>query len=395
MSRCLLAAGLPHVVLERGRIGQRWRGERWDSLRLLTPRWQSRLPAFPYEGSDPDGYMTKDEVVAHLERYAKSFAAPVEEGVEVLALRRGPSGYRAETSRGVFEAPAVVIATGNCDVPAVPEAARSLPAALVQMTSTTYKRPGELPPGGVLVVGASATGVQLADEIHRSGRPVTLAVGRHTRFPRSYRGRDIMWWLDALGVLDETVIEVSNLAVARRLPSTQLVGRPDHATLDLPALLDRGIRLTGRFAGAKGSRLAFADDLAAQAAAADARLVRLLRRIDAFAARTGLERALEPRPRFRPFPWSYESPTELDVETDGLASVIWATGFKRLYPWLELPVLDSDGEIRHEGGVTPLPGLYVLGLNFLKRRNSSFLDGVGRDAFELAAHLTAFLRRAA
>ena len=395
MSRCLSDASLPHVVLERGRVGERWRRERWDSLRLLTPRWQSRLPGFAYDGPEPDGYMTKDEVVRHLERYAWTIAAPVEEGVGVFALRRGPDGYRAETSRGTWDAPSVVIATGNCDTPLVPEAAGSLPASLVQLTSTEYKRPGDLPSGGVLVVGASATGVQLADEIHASGRPVTLAVGRHTRLPRMYRGRDIMWWLDVLGVLDESAEEVSNLALARRLPSTQLVGRPDKATLDLPALLARGVRLAGRLIGAKGSRLSFATDLAEKAAAADARLVHLLRRIDAFARRNGLDGEIGPRPPFHPFPWPYEAPTELDVEEAGIGSVIWATGFKRLYPWLKLPVLDAGGEIRHEGGVTPLPGLYVLGLSFLRRRNSSFLDGVGRDARDLAAHLTLFLREAA
>jgi putative flavoprotein involved in K+ transport len=245
------------------------------------------------------------------------------------------------------------------------------------------------------VVGASASGVQLADEIHASGRPVTLAVGRHTRLPRVYRGRDILWWLEALGLLDETTDQVHDPAVSRRQPSLQLVGRPDRATLDLPALQARGVRLAGRATGAEGSRIFFADDLVAHTVAADARLARLLQRIDVFAARTGLEAEVGPPEPFRPFLWPAPAPTEIDLRQEGIRTVVWATGFRRLYPWLKVDVLDAGGEIRHEGGVTPAPGLYVIGLYFLRRRKSSFIDGVGRDARDLAAHLALHLRRAA
>jgi putative flavoprotein involved in K+ transport len=395
MSRCLSDAGVDHVVLERGRVAERWRSERWDSLRLLTPNWQSRLPGFRYDGPDPDGYMTMAEVVDFLDRYARSFRAPVEKGTNVLALEASAGGYRVTTDRGLWEAPSVVIATGHCDTPLVPELASQLPDDLVQLVPSDYRNPRQLPEGGVLVVGASATGVQLADEIHASGRPVTLAVGRHTRLPRVYRGRDILWWLDAMGVLDESTDDVADLAVSRRQPSLQLVGTPDQATLDLPALEARGVRLVGRALGADGSRVVLADDLLAQTVAADARLARLVQRIDIFAARTGMSAEVGPPAPFRPFRWPREAPTAMDLRAEGIRTVVWATGYGRRYPWLKVPVLDARGEIRHEGGLTPFPGLYVMGLYFLRRRKSSFIDGVGRDALDLTAHLAGFLRKAA
>jgi putative flavoprotein involved in K+ transport len=394
-SRCLAESGVDHVVLERGRVAERWRSERWDSLRLLTPNWQSRLPGFRYQGPDPDGYMAMPEVVDFLERYARSFAAPVEEGTTVLAVERADGGYRVATDRGAWEAPSVVVATGHCDTPVVPEFAGTLPDDVEQLVPTRYRSPEELPPGGVLVVGASASGVQLADEIHASGRPVTLAVGRHTRLPRVYRGRDILWWLDAMGVFDESADDVFDPKISRNQPSLQLVGRPDRTTLDLPLLRERGVRLLGRATGAEGGRVFFADDLVVNTVAADARLARLVQRIDIFAARTGLDAEVGPPEPFRPFLWPDPAPGEIDLRAEGIRTVVWATGFRRQYPWLKVPVLDSRGEIRHEGGVTPAPGLYVIGLYFLRRRKSSFIDGVGRDAMDLTAHLAGHLRRAA
>jgi putative flavoprotein involved in K+ transport len=395
MSRCLAGCGVHHVVLERGRVAERWRSQRWDTLRLLTPNWQSRLPGFRYDGPDPDGYMRMPEVVAFLERYARSFAAPVEEGTTVLAVEQADARYRVTTDRGAWEAPSVVIATGHCDTPLVPEIARRLPDDVVQVVPTSYRNPRQLPEGGVLVVGAAASGVQLADEIHASGRPVTLAVGRHTRLPRLYRGRDILWWLDAMGLLDESSDDVFDLDISRNQPSLQLVGLPDRATLDLPVLQSRGVRLVGRAAGVNGSRVSFADDLVAHTAAADARLARLVQRIDVFAARNALDSRVGPPEPFRPFFWPAPAPIEIDLRDEGIRTVVWATGFRRLYPWLKVPVLDARGEIRHDGGVTPAPGLYVIGLYFLRRRKSSFIDGVGRDAMELATHLAGHLRRAA
>jgi putative flavoprotein involved in K+ transport len=395
MSRCLKDSGVDHVVLERGRVAERWRSERWESLRLLTPSWQCRLPGFRYEGPDPDGYMSMPEIVDYLGRFARSFVAPVEEGTTVLAVEPSSHGYRVTTDRGSWLARSVVIATGHCDTPFVPEMAAQMPADVVQVVPTRYRNPSPLPEGGVLVVGASATGVQLADEILASGRPVTLAVGRHTRLPRVYRGRDILWWLDAIGILGESAADVFDLSTSRNQPSLQLVGRPDRATLDLPALQDRGVCLVGRAVSASGGRVFLADDLVVQTVAADARLARLVQRIDIFAARTGLDAEVGPPEPFRPFRWPDPAPAGIDLRSEGIRTVVWATGFRRLYPWLKVPVLDARGEIRHEGGVTPAPGLYVIGLYFLRHRNSSFIDGVGRDAMELAVHLATHLRKAA
>ncbi|HEY8232072.1 MAG TPA: NAD(P)-binding domain-containing protein [Vicinamibacteria bacterium] len=389
MSRCLRDRGVEHVVLERGRVAERWRSERWDSLRLLTPNWQSRLPGHRYSGPEPDEYMTMPEVVAYLDGYARSFAAPVEEETRVVSLAALGGGYCVGTDRGSFEARSVVIATGHCDVPFVPPFAKALPADVAQVVPTRYRNPDELPEGGVLVVGASASGVQLADEIHASGRPVTLAVGRHTRLPRVYRGRDILWWFDAMGLFEETGAEVFDLELSRRQPSLQLVGRPDRATLDLPELERRGIRLVGRATSVDGATVSFADDLVAHTAAADARLARLIQRIDAFAASSGIAAEVGTPEPFRPFVWPAEAPSSIDLRAEGIRTVVWATGFRRLYPWLELPVLDARGEIRHSGGVTPVPGLYVIGLNFLRRRKSSFIDGVGDDARALAGYIVA------
>jgi putative flavoprotein involved in K+ transport len=383
------------VVLERGRVAERWRSERWDSLRLLSPNWHTRLPGFRYDGPDPDGFMQASELVWLLERYARTIDAPVESNTTVLRVEASGRGYRVTTDREGFEARSVVIATGHCDVPSVPPVAAGLPGDVVQLVPSRYRRASQLPPGGVLVVGASASGVQLADEIHASGRPVTLAVGRHTRLPRVYRGRDIFWWLDVMGVFDETEDDVFDLALARSQPSLQLVGRSDRATLDLPVLERRGVRLAGRLAAIEGARVRFADDLVAHTAAADARLARLVQRIDTFAARSGLEGDVGPREPFTPVVWPAPAPTTLDLRQAGIRSVVWATGYGRAYPWLRVPVLDERGEIRHAGGVTAAPGLYVLGLYFLRRRKSSFIDGVGQDAMELAAHLARYLRRAA
>jgi putative flavoprotein involved in K+ transport len=389
MSRCLLDRGLEHVVLERGKVAERWRSERWDSLRLLTPNWQSRLPGYRYTGDAPDSYMTMPEVVDYLGGYARSFRAPVEEGTTVSTLERSASGYRVATDRADWEARNVVIARGYCDVPFVPALATALPPDITQVVPTRYRNPGELPAGGVLVVGASASGLQLADEIHASGRPVTLAVGRHTRLPRRYRGRDILWWLDAMGVFDETSDDVFDPEISRRQPSLQLVGSPDHTTLDLPRLEQQGVRLVGRALSASSASLFFADDLVAHTAAADVRLARLLARIDAFAVTAGLASQVGPPEPFSPFVWPAPSPRAIDLRAEGIRTVVWATGFRRHYPWLKLPVVDERGELRQTGGVTPAPGLYALGLGFQRRRKSTLIDGVGDDARELADHIAA------
>lgn len=383
MSHCLAARGIGHVVLERGRVAERWRSERWDSLRLLTPNWMSRLPGWSYRGADPEGFMTMPEVIGTLEAYAAG--APVVTGATVRALRPCAEGYRVATTAGDFAARAVVIATGQCGLPFIPAMAAGLPKAVRQVTPSSYRNPGLLPPGGVLVVGASASGVQLAEEIHRSGRPVTLAVGRHTRLPRRWRGRDILDWMDRAGVLEERAEDVRDLAVARAQPSLQLVGR--ETDLDLGTLRSLGVRVVGRVDGVLGARVMLRDDLPQTTASAQRTLDRLLARIGPVADAEGAPGEAPPAPLV-PFA---PTPPAIDLAAEGIRTVLWATGFRRDYAWLRVPVLDAEGEIRHRGGITPAPGLYVLGLRFLRRRNSNFLDGVGADAEALAAHLHAHL----
>jgi len=388
MSRCLSDRGVDHVVLERGRIAERWRTERWESLRLLTPNWQSRLPGFQYDGPDPDGYMTMPEVVTFLERYARTIQAPVETGTTVQRVARTGGGFQVDTDRGSWRAENVVIASGYCDLPDIPPMARFVSPDILQLVPSRYRSVRQLPPGGVLVVGASASGVQLADEIHAAGHPVTLAVGRHTRLPRQYRGRDILWWFDRMGLFHETADDVFDLDVSRKQPSLQLVGRPDHSSLNLAILKDRGVRITGRALAIHGFRAQFDDDLVATTAAADIKLASLLGRIDEFVEASGLTREVgEPSPFVPTWSTLGLSPTSLDLRAEGITTILWATGFRRSYPWLDVPVLDARGEIRHDRGVTPMPGLYVLGLAFLRRRNSAFIDGVGEDADALAAHI--------
>jgi putative flavoprotein involved in K+ transport len=326
--------------------------------------------------------MSMPEVVGYLEGFARAFSAPVETGVGVLSVEASEDGFRVRTDTGEIQAGNVVIATGHCDVPHVPGMAAALPGWVYQLTPTRYRAPDQLPPGNVLIVGASASGVQLADEILRSGRRVTLAAGRHSRLPRCYRGRDILWWLEETGVLDE-----GPTAGAPHPPSLQLVGRPDHASLDLPTLQARGARLVGRATGIQGPRVRFADDLVVQTVAADVKMARLLHRIDGFVAEKQLEDAVEPGEPFVPFLWPHPAPTEIDLGAEDIRTVVWATGFRRRYPWLQVPAVDGRGEILHEGGVTPVPGLYVIGLNFLRRRKSSFIDGVAGDAAALAEHI--------
>ena len=266
----------------------------------------------------------------------------------------------------------------------VPKLAARLPSRIQQVVPSHYKNPDQLPNGGVLVVGASASGIQLAQEIQRSGRPVTLAVGRHTRIPRRYRGRDIAWWLEASGILGERAERAFNLESARRQPSLQLVGTPDHRTIDLGVLQEEGVSLAGRLESTDGMRVGFCDDLGRNMDAAERKLDRLLERIDAFIDET-LMAASAPNRR-RPIIAS-DAPAELNLRDAGISSVFWATGYRRRYPWLNVPVLNIRGEIIHDAGVTPAAGIYALGLNFQRTRKSSFIDGVGNDARVVANHI--------
>ena len=391
MSRCLTDADIPHIVLERGRAAERWRSQRWESLRLLTPNWATRLPGWSYRGPHPDGFMTATELADYLSAYATSFDAPVCENSAVRSLERAGNGFVVRTDDTTWLATNVVIATGWCDEPRIPTVASAIDGRVAQVTPYSYRNADQLPGGRVLVVGASATGVQIADELTRSGREVVLAVGRHSRLPRRYRGMDIWWWLDRIGTLARTIDETSEPARARAEGSLQLAGRPDHRDVDLPALQALGVRLTGRLVRADGRRVQFADDLPSTMAAADERLERILARIDDHITTTALDAevlAATVPARIAPI----EPIHQLDLRRQGVATIVWATGFTRSYPWLRVPILDRAGEIMQRRGLTPQPGLYVLGQRFQHRLDSNFIDGVRHDACHVAGHITRRLR---
>jgi putative flavoprotein involved in K+ transport len=378
-------------VLERGEVANSWRRERWDSLRLLTPNWQSRLPGLSYEGPDPDGYMTMGEVTEFIERFAKVSRAPVRTGVNVTSVRRTDDGYHVTTSHGEIGCRAVVIASGACNRPSVPQLADAVPASVAQLTPFGYRDPSQLPDGGVLVVGASATGVQLAAELQRSGRPVTLSVGEHVRLPRTYRGRDVLWWMDASGVWDQRYDEVDDLTRARRLPSPQLVGTPERTTLDLNALAGMGVGLVGRLAAIREGRALFSGGLRNVFSLADLKMGRLLDTFDEWAKTHGRAAELGPAERFVPTQVPQASRLQLDLGSGEIRSVVWATGFRPGYEWLDVPVVDAKGHLQHAGGVVDSPGLYALGLPVLRRRKSTFIYGIEDDAREVIDHLAGHL----
>ena len=378
-------------MLERGEAANSWRRERWDSLRLLTPNWQSRLPGYHYEGRDPDGYMTMREVVEFISRYAVVIAAPVRTHTTVTSVTRTDVGYTVTTNTGVLQCRAVVLASGACNVPSVPSLAQALPPHVQSVTPFDYRNPGHLPDGGVMVVGASATGVQLADEIARSGRAVVLSVGEHVRLPRTYRGRDVLWWMDASGVWNQRYDEVDDLMRARRLPSPQLVGTPERRTLDLNSLIAAGVELVGRLAGVRDGQALFSGGLRNQFALADLKMNRLLTTFDDWARVQGRDGDVDLPERLEPTRAPSSSRLNLDLRKGAIRSIIWATGFRPDYSWLDVPVVDHKGYLRHDGGVVDAPGLYVLGLPVLRRRKSSFIHGAEDDARELVDHLVTYL----
>jgi putative flavoprotein involved in K+ transport len=372
-------------------VANSWRRERWDSLRLLTPNWQSRLPGVRYEGDDPDGYMTMAEVTELIDRFAKVSRAPVRTGVNVTSVSRAGDGYRVATSDGEIAGKAVVIASGACNRPSVPPLSAGVPASVARLTPFEYRDPGQLPDGGVLVVGASATGVQLAAEIKRSGRPVTLSVGEHVRLSRVYRGRDVLWWMYASGVWDQRYDEVDDLTRARRLPSPQLVGTPERATLDLNALAELGVELVGKWATVRDGRALFSGGLRNVFSLADLKMNRLLDTFDEWALTSGRDAEFGAPERFAPTVPPGSARLQVDLRSGEIAAVVWATGFRPDYGWLDVPVVDDKGHLRHDGGVADSPGLYALGLPVLRRRKSTFIHGIEDDAREVIGHLAGYL----
>jgi len=335
--------------------------------------------------------MTSADVADLIARYAVHVGAPVRTGTEVTSVQRTTDGYRLATTNGELRSRTVVIASGACNRPSVPAFAGAVPVEIEQLTPFEYRNPAQLPDGGVLVVGASATGVQLAAELRQSGRPVILSVGEHVRLPRTYRGRDVLWWMDASGVWDQRYDEVDDLVRARRLPSPQLVGTPERATLDLNALAAMGVEIVGRFAATRDGRALFSGGLRNVCSLSDLKLERLLDLFDEWAHSDGLDADVAAPERFASTEVPRSARLELDLRSGEISTVVWATGFEPDYAWLEVDVVDPKGHLRHDGGSVESPGLYALGLPVLRRRKSTFIHGIEDDAREVIEHLSEYL----
>jgi putative flavoprotein involved in K+ transport len=390
MSSCLTERGRPHIVLEQGRIAESWRRKRWDSLRLVGPNRTLDLPGFPYAGDDPDGFMGKDEVATHLEVYARSFGAPVREGVRVTAVAPDPNGagFLVRTEDGTFAAAGVIVATGALQRPFIPALAEDLPAHIAQVVPYAYRCPAALPPGAVLLVGSGQAGCQIAEELRRAGRSVYLSVGRSWWAPRRYRGQDLSLWLRAVGWFDRTV---DSLPPGARtgLPNPQFTGSGGGRDLNVHTLVAEGVVLLGRLLGIQDGTITLAPGLAENLAAGDKQAMRTLQAIDDHIREQRLDAlAADPPNYLRPAAeLARGTLAELDLNAAGVSTVIWATGYRPDLGWVQLPVLDPQGYPVQRRGLTAVPGLYFLGLDWLHSAKSGLFAGIGEDAAYLAAQI--------
>ncbi|MBF4461047.1 MULTISPECIES: MSMEG_0569 family flavin-dependent oxidoreductase [unclassified Rathayibacter] len=388
LSRLLTDDGTDHVVLERTTIGHDWIDRRWDAFTLVTPNWQCRLPGYPYDGPDPDGFMTRDEVHAWVRRYATTFDAPVAEHVEVTRLReRAGGGFELVTSAGAITADQVVVATGGYHRPVLPAVASRLPLDMVQLHSADYRSAEALPPGGVLVVGSGQSGAQIAEDLFLAGRDVHLALGSAPRVARFYRGRDCVAWLQDMGVYDVPVHAQVGGLTKRESTNHYVTGRGGGRDIDLRAFAREGMHLYGRLAEAEGARLRFTPTAEASLDYADSVAESIKDDIDRYIAAHGIEAPVEAR--YEPV-WRPEAENErLDLAEAGVTSVIWAVGFRSDYRWVEVGVFDGAGHPTHQRGVTSTPGLSFLGLPWLHTWGSGRFEAIARDA----AHLAEEVRR--
>jgi putative flavoprotein involved in K+ transport len=387
MSHRLKQRGLPHLVLERQRIGERWRSERWDGLRFQFPNWSVRLPDFPFAHADPEGFATSGDILDYITAYAAFVAPPIRCGVAVTALRcrEGASGFVAETDSGAIEADNVVVATGPYQRAVMPSLLRD-EVNFFQVHASGYLNPDQLPSGAVLVVGSGASGAQIAEELLRAGRRVYLSVGRHTRVPRRYRGRDLTWWFDALGLFEMRPEQRGPIRV-----HPAITGAYGGHTIDFRRFAADGVTLMGRIEAAHEGTLEIAPDLAENLANGDAIYGAFLDMVDAHVERHHLNMPQDPAARAGlPDPPCLTKPVlRLDLAAAGISAVIWATGYGVDFGWIEVPVKDARGEPIHRCGVTDMPGLYFLGLQWMSKMSSSFLSGVGDDAAVLADQIAA------
>lgn len=387
MSEHLSLRQSPHLIVERHRIAERWRTERWDSLVANGPAWHDRFPNMTFSGIDPDSFATKHQIVDYFEAYAKQIAAPIRVGVNVEALQQKADGkgFRADTSEGPIEATNVVVATGPFQRPLVPTAVPNMDG-MTQIHSSAYRNPGQLSEGAVLVIGAGSSGVQIADELARAGRRVYLSVGPHNRPPRRYRGRDFVWWLGVLGEWDEKVISPGTEHV-----TIAVSGAHGGHTVDFRDLAARGITLLGSAGTCNGGTLRLLPNLAKNIALGDANYLSMLNAADAYVEQKGLDLPAEPEAYriARDPPCVLDPALELNLASAGITTIIWATGYALDFDWLKLPAFDEKGRPAHRRGVSVVPGLYFLGLSWLARRASPFIWGVWHDADYLAGQITA------
>lgn len=390
MSHTLSKQGIDHVVLEKGDVGNSWRKERWDSLKLLTPDWQCQLPGYRPVTEGNHNYLTCAEFVRYLEEYQSHLGAPIEHGVEVLEVSPNLEGFCVSTNRGVWHCRTLVVASGAFQKPSIPSLAKDLPRHIEQFTSLSYKRPQQLKDGPVLVVGASATGLQLANEIQDSGRQVTLSVGEHLRLPRRYRGKDVFWWLDKAGVSDELTFDSSDLTRLKNLPSPQLIGDASMSIYDLNYAQSCGVQLAGRLAGIANGKLQFSGGLENLARLADLKMQRLLKRFDEAAESLGRQGCqFSPKETYQPTEVKPEPPLQLPLNR--FKTIIWACGLKPDYHWLKIPTLDRKGRLQQTAGVCHYPGLYCLGLPFMRTRKSGLIHGAKDDTAFVGAAIKNYL----
>ncbi|MCU1444497.1 NAD(P)/FAD-dependent oxidoreductase [Cryobacterium sp.] len=386
MSEHLSERGISHLVLERHRVAERWRSERWDSLVANGPVWHDRFPSLEFADLEPGAFASKEQVADYFVAYAEKIQAPIRCGVEVTSVRRniGGAGFRVETSDGTIDAHYIVAATGPFQRPVIPAVVPE-DAGFLQIHSSSYRNPQQLPGGAVLVVGAGSSGVQIAAEIQKSGRQVYLSVGPHDRPPRSYRGRDFVWWLGVLGKWD-----ASTPALGAEHVTIAVSGAHGGHTVDFRALAASGITLVGRTNTFENGTVGFGGDLRTNVENGDANYLSLLDEADAYALRNGLDLPEEPEARaLAPDPESVANPlTELDLAGAGVESIVWATGFAVDYSWLQVDAFDEKGKPKHQRGVSAEPGVYFLGLPWQSRRGSSFIWGVWHDAGYVADQIT-------
>lgn len=391
MSHCLAEQSIDHVVLERGQVANSWRTERWDSLRLLSPNWQNRLPGYKYQGDNPDGFRTLNETIQFFDSYSSQIATPIQTETGVLSVEPFGDEYIIRTTRGDWQCRSIVIATGCMSTPNIPAFAKDLSTSVRTLSSKDYRNPEQIEDGGVLVVGPSASGVQIAQELQLAGREVVLSVGEHVRLPRTYRGQDILKLMDQSGIFDHTIHDVDDLNRVRRLPSMQLIGTPTRDTISLNSLQTLGVEIVGRSMSARDNQIQLSGSLANVCQLADLKMNRLLRTLDEWLEQTGATGvdADAHTPAATNVP---ETPClSLDLKQRGVRTIIWATGFRPDYSWLNLPVLNGRGRLIHDGGVVSAPGVYAMGLPFMRKRKSNFIDGVADDARDLSSHLNAYL----